>query len=94
MSLLPIETDRLSLRDFVEGDWRAVHSYASDAEVARYMDWGPNDEAQTQGYITYVLAGQRKDPRLSFELAVTLRADGRLIGGCGFHVSNQHDREG
>jgi RimJ/RimL family protein N-acetyltransferase len=93
MSLLPIQTERLLLRDFAEGDWRAVHAYAADPEASRYMEWGPNDEAQTRSYVAGVLAGQKREPRLDFDLAVTLRGDGRLIGGCGFHISSPSNRE-
>lgn len=31
-----METDRLVLRMFVEGDWRALHEHYSDAECTRY----------------------------------------------------------
>ena len=46
-----IQADRVLLRDFEQVDWQAVHSYASDPEVVRYMDWGPNteDETKTEG---------------------------------------------
>jgi len=46
-----IQADRVLLRDFEQADWQAVHSYASDPEVVRYMDWGPNteDETKTEG---------------------------------------------
>ena len=43
-----IQTERLVLRDFEEADWEAVHSYGSDLEVVRYMDWGPNTEEETK----------------------------------------------
>jgi hypothetical protein len=36
------------LRDFKEGDWKTVHRYASDPEVARYVDWGPNTIEETR----------------------------------------------
>ena len=94
MSLLPLQTDRLILRDFVAGDWRAVHTYAADPEVVRYMEWGPNDEASTRAFIERVLAFQHVHPRRDFELAITLRAGGELIGGCGFHISDPQNRTG
>ncbi len=43
VATLPLHTARLTLRDFVADDWFAVHSYAADADVSRYQDWGPND---------------------------------------------------
>jgi [ribosomal protein S5]-alanine N-acetyltransferase len=94
MDLLPIETERLVLRDFVEEDWRAVHRYACDAEVVRYMEWGPNTEAETRQYIDRVIASQKASPRYTFELAVTLKAGGLLIGGAGFHAADPQSHEG
>lgn len=35
--MIPLETQRLILRDFVESDWPIVHKYASDREVVRYL---------------------------------------------------------
>ena len=46
-----IQTERLVLREFNEDDWRAVHEYASDPKVVRYMDWGPNTQEETLSLI-------------------------------------------
>jgi len=87
------KTERLILREFEESDWEAVHLYGSDLEVVRYMPWGPNSVEDTQDFIQRVIAHQGDNPRREYELAVTLRAGGRLIGGCGIHaVSPQHLR--
>lgn len=94
LAALPLQTARLTLRDFVADDWLAVHSYAADADVSRYMEWGPNDATTTRAYIERVLVTQQEAPRHNFELAIALRADGRLIGGCGIHVSSPRNREG
>ena len=87
MSKLALLTDRLLLRDFVESDWRAVHEYGSDIEVVRYMPWGPNTEDDTKAFVARAIAGQNEDPRTKHELAIVLREEGRLIGGCGIRVS-------
>ena len=83
MSGLPLETERLRLRDFVAGDFDAVHAYASDPEVVRHMDWGPNDASETREFLRRVTAQQGEDPRQSWELAIVLRESGELVGGCG-----------
>jgi [ribosomal protein S5]-alanine N-acetyltransferase len=44
-------TARLCLRPFRFGDVPAVHAYASDPEVVRYMDWGPNSPADTETFV-------------------------------------------
>jgi metal-sulfur cluster biosynthetic enzyme len=35
--MIPLETQRFILRDFVESDWQAVHQYASGHEIVRYL---------------------------------------------------------
>lgn len=86
-----LQTESLILREFKESDWEAVHVYGSDLEVVRYMPWGPNSVKDTQDYIQRVSAHQQDDPRKVYELAVTLRAGGGLIGGCGITMtSSQH----
>lgn len=90
--ILPIATERLVLRDFVESDWSAVHKYGSDTEVSQFMPWGPNTEGDTRAFIERSLAAQREKPRTAYELAVTLVDTGELVGGCGIRVSSASDR--
>jgi len=46
--MVVIHSECLVLREFDETDRQAVHSYASDPEVVRYMDWGPNTTEETK----------------------------------------------
>jgi len=77
---LPLKTQRLLLRDFVEADWQPVHFYASDPEVFRYVEGGPLNDEQTRISIQKAIASQSEDPRLDFRLAVTLKEEGKVIG--------------
>jgi len=76
----PIQTERLLLREFAAGDESDIHGYASDPEVVRYADWGPNDLATTRANCAQRLEEQRKWPRDNIELAMDLRAEGLVIG--------------
>jgi RimJ/RimL family protein N-acetyltransferase len=89
-----IRTDRFVLRDLEEADWQDVHRYASDPEVVRYMDWGPNTEDETEKFIQQSIASQKEQPRKSYTLAIVLKEDDELIGSCGIHVSDPNNREG
>lgn len=80
----PIESERLLLREFRAEDQAAVHAYASDPEVTRFTDWGPNSLDQTRTFLEACLANQERWPRESIPLAIELKAEGRLIGGTGF----------
>jgi len=79
---LPLRTPRLTVRDFVPADFDAIHPYASDPDVTRFMFHGVRTEADTRDYLDRMLASQREQPRLIWELAVVETASGRLIGAC------------
>jgi RimJ/RimL family protein N-acetyltransferase len=79
---LPLRTARLLLRDFAADDFTAVHDYASDPDVTRFMFYGPRTPDETRAYLERMLASQRERPRRVWELAVVRAADRRLIGAC------------
>jgi [ribosomal protein S5]-alanine N-acetyltransferase len=79
---VPVRTARLLLREFVAADFEAVHAYSSDARVTRYLFFGPRDEESTAEYLEDLLASQREQPRIRFELAVEESDSGNLIGAC------------
>ncbi|UNK20967.1 GNAT family N-acetyltransferase [Paenibacillus sp. N3/727] len=85
-----IETERLVIRDFIKEDWQEVHAYASNLKVAEYMIWGPNTEEETLEYIDRVIAMQEAVPRVGYELGVSLKENGKIIGGCGLHMEGKN----
>ncbi len=87
-----LATPRLRLREYADDDFAAVHAYASDPDVSRYMRWGPNREDDTRAFLRRSAAHRGERPRRDFELAITLGADDRLIGGCGLHVAEPEHR--
>lgn len=89
-----VRTSRLVLRDLQESDWEAVHACASDPEVVRYMEWGPETKEGTTDFIQRSITSQKQEPRRDYPLAVVLRSDDRLIGGYSISVSAPNSREG
>lgn len=86
MEAVHLQGARVLVREFETGDFEAVHRYGSDPEVSRYMDWGPNSEQETHGFLRAVIAAGSEDPRRQFELAVVV--DGDLVGGVGLRVNS------
>lgn len=86
-------TERLSLREFEESDLQAVHEYASDPKVVRYMGWGPNTEKDTREFLQRAFEQRQKQPRSGYGLAVILKAESRLIGSGGIHIANPDHKE-
>jgi ribosomal-protein-alanine N-acetyltransferase len=71
---LPIKTTRLHLRDFRVEDWPAVHSYASAPEVVRFVEWGPNTEAESQNFVQRVLQLSQANPCVDFDTTLEKNA--------------------
>ncbi|MER3451618.1 MAG: GNAT family N-acetyltransferase [Thermus sp.] len=89
-----LEGDRLLLREFQPSDLVDVHLYAGDPFVTRYMTWGPNTSEETRAFLEQVMQLAREEPRMTYELAVTLRDTGELIGGAGLRVHSVEHRNG
>lgn len=83
---MQLESERLIIRDFVMEDWESIHRYASDEQVTKYMEWGPNTERVTKAFVAEMIQVQQDEPRHDYEFAVVLKETGALIGGCGIHV--------
>jgi ribosomal-protein-alanine N-acetyltransferase len=90
---MELSTSRLLLREFCAGDHAAVHAFASDTEVTRYTDWGPNSPHDTTAFLTEVVRDSRSLPRSRFALAVVDREDDLVIGSIELRItSGSHKR--
>ena len=87
-------TARLHLREFVEADWQAVLAYQSDPRYLRYYEWESRDESGVREFLQMFFHQQKQNPRLKFQLAVTLRETGELIGNCGIRKDSTESRLG
>ena len=85
---LPIETERLLLRDFCPTDIDAMHAYACRADVTRYLMWAPNDRQASEAQLGTFIEAAAHAPRLIYELALTTRAHGRLIGAICLYLDD------
>ncbi|HHW90622.1 MAG TPA: GNAT family N-acetyltransferase [Clostridiales bacterium] len=89
-----ITTNRLILRPFEKGDVHAVHEYASDKEVCRFVPWGPNSFKDTEQFIKRTIRARKSaDNDYLGDYAVVLKETGQLIGGCGLFLISKQDRE-
>ena len=90
---LPLQTARLTIRDFEAHDIDAIHAYASDPEVTRYMFYGPRTPDDTRAYLDWVLASQQEEPRMVWDLGVVRAVDGRLVGACDLTLENGNEAD-
>ena len=92
--MIAITTKRLILREYQESDWEAAHRYSKMEDILIYEAWGPNDEKATQAFIARTIDERKQQPRTTFELCVTLKNTGKLIGGCGFRIEKDNPSKG
>ncbi len=92
--MIKIETERLVLREYKESDWEAVHIYSQQEEILVYEAWGPNTEEETKAFIKRSINEKDETPRKGITLAITLKDDEKLIGGCGFRINDDSENRG
>ena len=85
---MELRTERLTLREFREDDWPALHDIESREDVARYQDFAPRSEAESRAYVLDSIEGARQHPRLTYDLAMTLNETGTLIGRVGLGITD------
>ena len=92
-SPMALGTERLLLRDFLEGDWRAVLAYQEDPRYLRFYEWSRRTPKDVRAFVGQFIAQQHETPRAKFQLAITLRATGRLMGTCGIRLERSGAHE-
>jgi RimJ/RimL family protein N-acetyltransferase len=89
-----IQTERLTLRDFREDDWKEVHCFFGNQDPLRYVQLESDSEECTQNLIRKAIAQRQVDPRRDFWFAVTLKSNGQIIGACSIHIDSPKNRAG
>lgn len=90
---MELRTDRLLLRELEESDAAACNEYERDPEVVRLQSNGTRTLEESLAYIQKSRATMIASPRRTFDLAVVLPGEDRLIGRAGIHVTDPEIRE-
>ena len=88
-----LATDRLRLRRLERADAARLFAYRSLPEVTRFQTWEPRDEDEVARFIEGLEGIEPGEPGRWFQLGITLRESGELIGDCGLHVPEGRDHE-
>jgi RimJ/RimL family protein N-acetyltransferase len=82
----------VTLRRIQLADWRAVHSWASLAQVCRFQTWGPNGEGQTRTFVAEAVDAWSHTPQHRFAYAASVEGD--VVGMGELHVRSRSQRQG
>jgi ribosomal-protein-alanine N-acetyltransferase len=88
-----LTTDRLVLREFEGSDLSATYQYEEQPGVERYQAFDLSSPERVREYIRAAIATASEEPRHTYDLAVTLREDGSLIGRGGLQRSSGEPRD-
>ncbi|MCX6150624.1 MAG: GNAT family protein [Ignavibacteriales bacterium] len=84
---------RLKLRKLCNSDSKILFEYRSNPDVFRYQSWQPKTEKEIDLFITKQLVIKPAIPGTWFQLAITLKDSGLLIGDCGLHFLSNDDQQ-
>lgn len=88
------ETPRLILRLFQDSDLESFVNYRSDPQVARYQGWdAPFPREAAASFIEEMKAKPPGLPGEWYQVAITLRSTGQLIGDCAYHIFAKDSRQ-
>ena len=91
-SFVPLLTERLLLRRFVDSDFDALREIAADPEVLRYRSRQVITPEATREFMQYAMAQAAEAQPQQYALAMLLRGDARVIGEAGLTITNsQYD---
>lgn len=92
--MLPLVTERLLIRRFVEKDWSDLLEYAGDPRTVAYLDYDTANADMVKEFIA-----EHSGREIGVEgdycaLAIQHKADGKVIGDVGIRVRSKADRQG
>jgi RimJ/RimL family protein N-acetyltransferase len=88
-----IETTRLLVRRFQDGDLPAFLDYRNDPEVARFQGWTSISETRAAAIIQEQKRIEPGGPGQWFQFALALKETGQLVGDSGLCVLVQDARQ-
>jgi RimJ/RimL family protein N-acetyltransferase len=89
-----INTDRLTLRDFVETDWEAFNALLSDPEATRWMHFSSWNLQDRQNFFQWILEHNRLPASDNYQWAIELKSTAELIGWFGIGGASHPSVEG
>jgi [ribosomal protein S5]-alanine N-acetyltransferase len=84
--------ERTLLREFMQDDWAAVHSYSCRPEVYRFQPWGPITPEEAREYVRRTIFQARQQPRLNYTLMIALAKTQEVVGSCGLIIHSEKFR--
>ncbi len=88
-------TARLIIRRLVPADAAAFFQIRCQPAITQFQDWEPESVEEVSAFIARQIVLDMDAPDTWFQLGITLKDSGQLIGDCGLHFlgENSHQTE-
>ena len=87
-------TERLLLREFTKQDVDAVAEFRKDPRYLEYYYRPAYTREECVRFVDKCIAWSKESPRCKFQLAITDRSNGVLLGDCGVRTESIGSRRG
>ena len=87
-------TERLLLREFTKQDVDAIAEFRRDPRYLKYYYRPAYTREECVRFVERCIAWSRENPRRKFQLAITDRSNGVLLGNCGIRTESIECRRG
>lgn len=91
---ITILSQRINLREFTIEDENFITQYTSDAELLKFMPWGPNDQIETFKFLTRNFIAQSLNPRRAFDFCIEHNQTKEIIGSAGLFITSEKHQAG
>jgi RimJ/RimL family protein N-acetyltransferase len=88
-----LDLSKITLRPMELADWPRIHEWASLEVACRYQPWGPNDEQETEAFVTAAIAAWGSEPQLRYPWVAVEPVAG-VIGIGELNIRNARWRRG
>ncbi len=89
---MPIETERLYLREFNASDWSAIFN-TSSAEAMFFFNEPAFTTDDAKAWIRDAIERQEQNPRMRYKFAVELKSESKVIGYCDLVIREPFECE-
>ena len=93
---MKLETKRLILREYGVKDIKEIIENINNLKVSRYLLVVPHPYTMEDAkwWIGHCKEQQKENPRKSYQFAIGLKSEGKLIGGCGIGSVDEYQGTG
>ena len=91
---MPLETDRLLLRNICKEDINDVYALFSNKKTMYFLDLPHPNIEHTKDYIEKLLSAYQEKPRRCWEMAIVLKSTKKFIGIANLDVETSYVKDG